>query len=468
MDIKLNFFGAARNVTGSCYYLEANGMRLLVDCGLYQERDLKARNWADFPVPADTIDAVLLTHAHLDHCGRLPKLVKEGFSGTVFATSATAEIANIIMLDSAHIQEEDIKHKKRRHERSGKKSPFPYEPLYTMEDAEKVNTLFNKAKYNTKVPIGEGVTAEFREAGHVFGSSSIRLEVEQGGETRSILFSGDVGRWDLPIMRAPFQYEHADYVLIESTYGDRVHEDVADIPGELERVINETHKAGGNVVIPSFALERTQELLYHLNNLLNEDRIPHLVAFVDSPMAIKVTEVFKKHPELFDEETMAQVRAGDKPCDFPGLTMSQTVDQSKSINHIKGTAIIIAGSGMCTGGRIKHHLKNNIDRPESTILFVGYQAVGTLGRIILDKPESVRIFGEEHLIKARIERISGFSAHADQNELFRWISSIKEPPRKVFITHGEESQATAFQKFLTDKTGWTCVVPEYEQEVVLD
>jgi metallo-beta-lactamase family protein len=468
MDIKLNFFGAARNVTGSCYYLEANGMRLLVDCGLYQERDLKARNWADFPVPADTIDAVLLTHAHLDHCGRLPKLVKEGFSGTVFATSATAEIANIIMLDSAHIQEEDIKHKKRRHERSGKKSPFPYEPLYTMEDAEKVNTLFNKAKYNTKVPIGEGVTAEFREAGHVFGSSSIRLEVEQGGETRSILFSGDVGRWDLPIMRDPFQYEHADYVLIESTYGDRVHEDVADIPGELERVINETHKAGGNVVIPSFALERTQELLYHLNNLLNEDRIPHLVAFVDSPMAIKVTEVFKKHPELFDEETMAQVRAGDKPCDFPGLTMSQTVDQSKSINHIKGTAIIIAGSGMCTGGRIKHHLKNNIDRPESTILFVGYQAVGTLGRIILDKPESVRIFGEEHLIKARIERISGFSAHADQNELFRWISSIKEPPRKVFITHGEESQATAFQKFLTDKTGWTCVVPEYEQEVVLD
>ena len=468
MDMKLKFFGAARNVTGSCYYLEANGMRLLVDCGLYQERDLKARNWADFPVPADTIDVVLLTHAHLDHCGRLPKLVKEGFRGTVFATAASAEIANIIMLDSAHIQEEDIKHKKLRHERSGKKSPFPYEPLYTMEDAEKVNALFNKVKYNTKVPIGKGITAEFREAGHVFGSSSIRVEVEQGGEIRTILFSGDVGRWDLPIMRDPFQFEHADYVLIESTYGDRVHEDVADIPGELERVINETYKAGGNVVIPSFALERTQELLYHLNNLLKEDRIPHLVAFVDSPMAIKVTEVFKKHPELFDEETMAQVRAGDKPCDFPGLTMSQTVDQSKSINHIKGTAIIIAGSGMCTGGRIKHHLKNNIDRPESTILFVGYQAVGTLGRIILDQPETVRIFGEEHLIKARIERISGFSAHADQNELYRWISSLTQPPRRVFITHGEESAATAFQKFLTDKTGWTCVVPEYEQEVVLD
>lgn len=468
MDIKLNFFGAAKNVTGSCYYLEANGVRLLVDCGLYQERDLKPRNWADFPVPASTIDAVLLTHAHLDHCGRLPKLVKEGFTGTVYATAATAEIANIIMLDSAHIQEEDIKHKLKRHERSGKKSPFPYEPLYTMEDAEKVNSLFVKIKYNTKVEVGSGITAEFREAGHVFGSSSIRVEVEQGGETRSILFSGDVGRWDLPIMRDPHQYEHADYVLIESTYGDRIHGEVADIPAELARVINEAHQVGGNVVIPSFALERTQELLYHLNNLLKEDRIPHLLAFVDSPMAVKITEVFKKHPELFDEETLAQMNAGDKPCDFPGLTMSRTVDQSKSINHIKGTAIIIAGSGMCTGGRIKHHLKNNIDRPESTILFVGYQAVGTLGRNILEKPETVRIFGEEHRIEARIERISGFSAHADQNELYQWISSLKTPPRKVFVTHGEESQATAFQKFLSDKTGWECTVPEYGQDVVLD
>ncbi len=468
MEIKLNFFGAAKNVTGSCYYLEANGVRLLVDCGLYQERDFKPRNWADFPVPANTIDVVLLTHAHLDHCGRLPKLVKEGFKGTIMATSATAEIANIIMLDSAHLQEEDVKHKMKRHERSGKKSPFPYEPLYTMEDAEKTYSFFKKVRYNTKVSVGEGITAEFREAGHVFGSSSIRIEVEQGGETRTILFSGDVGRWNLPIMRDPVQFEQADYVLIESTYGDRVHGEVADIPGELERVINETHKAGGNIIIPSFALERTQELLFHLNGLLKEDRIPHLLAFVDSPMAVKITEVFKKHPELFDEETMAQIRAGDKPCDFPGLTMSRTVDQSKSINHIKGTAIIIAGSGMCTGGRVKHHLKNNIGRPESTILFVGYQSVGTLGRIILDGAEKVRLFGEEHEVKARVEKISGFSAHADQNELYQWISSIKQPPRKVFITHGEESQATAFQKFLTERTNWSCTVPDYGQEVVLD
>jgi len=468
MDIKLKFFGAAKNVTGSCYFIEANGVRLLVDCGLYQERDLKPRNWADFPVPPSSIDAVLLTHAHLDHCGRLPKLVKEGFTGKIFATAATAEIANIIMLDSAHIQEEDIKHKKMRHERSGKKSPFPYEPLYTKEDAEKANSLFSKTRYVTPVVIGEGITAEFHEAGHVFGSSMIKLAIEQGGETRTILFSGDVGRWDLPIMRDPSQFEQADYVLIESTYGDRTHGEVASIPGELERIINETNQAGGNIIIPSFSLERTQELLYHLNNLLNEKRIPKLPVFVDSPMAIKITEVFKKHPELYDEEARALLRSGDQPCDFPGLTMSRTVDQSKAIADQGGTSIIIAGSGMCTGGRVKHHLKVNVDRPESTILFVGYQAFGTLGRHILENPDTIRIFGEEHELKANIEKISGFSAHADREELYRWISSLKSPPRKVFVTHGEEKAAESFREFLSGKTGWDCMVPEYEQEVVLD
>lgn len=467
MEINLKFFGAAKNVTGSCYFLETNGVRLLVDCGLYQERDLKPRNWADFPVPPSTIDAVLLTHAHLDHCGRLPKLVKEGFTGKIYATSATAEIANIIMLDSAHIQEEDVKHKKRRHDRSGKKSPFAYEPLYTKEDAEKTNRLFNKVGYERAIPMGEGITAEFHEAGHVFGSASIKLTIQQGEETRTVVFSGDVGRWDLPIMRDPCQFDQADYLLIESTYGDRTHGEVANIPGELERIINETKQAGGNVIIPSFSLERTQELLYHLNNLLLEDRIPQLPIFVDSPMAIKITEVFKKHPELYDEEAQALLRSGNEPCDVPGLTMSRSVDQSKAIADVAGTSIIIAGSGMCTGGRVKHHLKSNIARPESTILFVGYQAFGTLGRHILEKPETIRIFGEEHELRARVEKISGFSAHADKEELVRWTSSFKTPPRTVFITHGEESAAEAFKEFLSEKTGWTCVVPEYEQEVTL-
>jgi metallo-beta-lactamase family protein len=468
VKIKLNFFGAAQNVTGSCYLVESNGQRILVDCGLYQERDLKARNWDPFPVPPSTIGAVLLTHAHLDHCGRLPRLVKEGFGGKIYCTPATAEIAQIIMKDSAFLQEEDVKHKKARHEKAGKTSPFPYIPLYTQADVDRTIPLLTPVRYQTPVPVGPGLSSAFREAGHIFGSASIRLRVEQSGETRTLLFSGDVGRWSMPIINDPDPFDEADYVLTESTYGDRLHGETKNIPGELARILNETHKAGGNIVIPSFAVERTQELLYHLNGLLRENRIPHLLAFVDSPMAISVTDVFKKHPELFDQETVELLHKGMHLCDLPGLTLSNTVDQSKAINHIKGTAIIIAGSGMCTGGRIKHHLKNNISRPESTILFVGYQAVGTLGRLILDGTNPIRIFGEEHEVKARIEKIDGFSAHADRNELLRWISALKKAPRRVFITHGEPDAANAYKKLLEQQTGWSCTVPEYRQEIRLD
>lgn len=468
MNIKLNFFGAARNVTGSCYCVEANGARVFVDCGFYQERDFKHRNWDPFPVPPSEVDAVLLTHAHLDHCGRLPKLVREGFKGRIFCTEATEDIAKIVLADSARIQVEDAKHKQRRHEREGREPPHPVVPLYTVEDADACSSLFSMVKYNGSVPVAKGMEAIFHDAGHILGSSSVELRVSQNGETRSILFSGDVGRWDSPIIRDPSILSEADYILVESTYGNRIHGPNDSIPGDLANIVNETRNAGGNIVIPSFAVERTQELLYRLSELLHENRIPHLMAFVDSPMAIRVTEVFRRHPELFDEEATDLIHSGKHPCDFPGLHMSRTVSESKAINQIRGTALIIAGSGMCTGGRVKHHLVNNITREESTILFVGYQAFGTLGRIILEGADEVRILGQKYPVRARIEKINGFSAHADRDELLKWLSGFKQPPRRLFVTHGEPEAADAFAGLVREKYGWNTAVAEYQEPVNLD
>jgi len=468
MEIKLRFLGAAQNVTGSRHMLEVNGTRLLVDCGLYQERQFKKRNWEPFDFPASSIDAVLLTHAHLDHCGLVPKLVKEGFKGPIYCTSATTEIARIIMMDSARLQEEDAEYKRKRHEREGRKSPFPYEPLYEMADVEAALPLFKTARYMKPVEIAPGIKATFCEAGHVLGSAVIHICIEQNGETRSVLFSGDLGRPDRPILRDPAEIDEADYILVESTYGDRVHRGRGDIKAEIGEVINATRAAGGNVVVPSFALERSQELLYYLNELLVEDAIPHLMVFLDSPMAGSITKVFKHHPDLFDEEMNEFMANGESPFKFQGLKYTQTANESKAINHIRGTAIIIAGSGMCTGGRVKHHLVNNIERPESTIMFVGYQAIGTLGRRIVEGEEEVRILGEKRQVKAKVVQIQGFSAHADKEELLHWLSSLKNHPKKIFVVHGEAESAKAFGAYLHEKTGWEVAVPEFKDEVVLD
>jgi metallo-beta-lactamase family protein len=467
MQIKLKFLGAAQNVTGSRHLLEANGTRLLIDCGLYQERQFRARNWDPFPVSPESIDAVLLTHAHLDHCGLLPKFVREGFKGKIYATSATADIARIILLDSAKLQEEDAEHKRKRHSRQGRAGPYPDVALYTTEDAERCFPLFSTVEYKQTVKIADGIEATFCDAGHVLGSSMIRVDVGLNGEKRTVLFSGDIGRPDRPIVRSPNIPDKADYVVIESTYGDRLHED-GDVKMQIAETINSTRKRGGNIVVPSFALERSQELLFYLDQLLLEDAIPHLMVFLDSPMAAKITEVFKRHTELLDEETQEMVKNNRSPFDLPGLQTTTTSEQSKAINHISGTCLIIAGSGMCTGGRIKHHLANNISRKESAIMFVGYQAVGTLGRQIVDGAKKVRILGQEYPVKAKIVQIHGFSAHGDKNDLLNWLNKFKQPPKEVFVVHGEPKSARAFGNFLKKEIGCQVAVPEYEQEIVLD
>jgi len=468
MKMKMSFLGAAQNVTGSRHMLEANGARVLVDCGLYQERHFRERNWEPFPIPPKSIGAVLLTHAHLDHCGLLPKLVKEGFDGPIYCTSATAEIAQIILLDSAKIQEEDAEYKRKRHTKAGRTGPHPYVPLYTTADAQAVIPLFSPIPYRKSVDLGDGVEATFYDAGHVLGSSIIRAKVRQGGEERIIIFSGDIGRPDRPIVCDPTVFEQADYVLIESTYGDRVHEDSVDIEKQICDVMNSAIKAGGNIIVPSFALERSQEVLYYINELLLRGAVPKLRIFLDSPMASRITKVFQNHTELFDPEMKKYVRMHKSPFDLPGLELAGTSNESKAINDIHGSIMVIAGSGMCTGGRIKHHLVNNISHPQNTIMFVGYQAVGTLGRSIVDGAEQARILGEKRRIKARIIRVNGFSAHADSRELLKWLQELEFPPRRVFVVHGETESARTFGKYVQEQTGWQVTVPAYQDEAILD
>jgi metallo-beta-lactamase family protein len=468
MQIKLSFLGAAQNVTGSQYLIETNNVRFLVDCGLYQERELKRRNWGPFFIAPKTLDAVLLTHAHLDHSGLLPKLVREGFNGPIYCTAATSEITQIMLLDSANLQEEDAEFKRRRHEREGRRGPYLEVPLYTKDDAEAVFPLFSSVKYGETVKIGDGIEATFYDAGHVLGSSMVKLRIRQSEEERTMLFSGDIGRWGKPILRDPTLFDDADYVIVESTYGDRLLESSQDAANQLAEVVNTTVRTGGNIVIPSFALERAQEILYYLNKLLLEGRIPHLMVFVDSPMAVGITEVFQNHPELFDPEMGQLLRQRRSPFDFPGLNLVRTVDGSKAINHIVGSTIIIAGSGMCTGGRIKHHLVNNISRKESTILFVGYQAVGTLGRHIVDGAKEVRILGQRYRVKARVVQLDGFSAHADRDQLVRWLSSLRKPPRRIFVTHGEPNASQHLANLVRSSSGWETVIPSYKDQVFLN
>ena len=465
--MKLQFLGATRQVTGSQYFLQANGFKVLVDCGMFQERALQGRNWDHSPVRPADLDAIFLTHAHVDHCGLVPKLVKEGFRGAIYATAATADLAELVLRDSAHIQAEDASYKKKRHRREGRRGKHPVKPLYTQRDVEHTLPLLRPTSYEESVTVGDGLSAVFHDAGHILGSAIVELTIGANDQRQRMVFSGDLGQWGKPLVRDPTALAEADYVVMESTYGDRDHREVGDVESQLEEAINRTAAAGGNVVVPIFAIERAQEMIYHVSRLRHAGRIPSLPVFLDSPMAASATEIFRRHRDCFDLETWQLITSGDSPLRFPELKMVRTVDESKAINQQRGPCVIMSTSGMCTAGRIKFHLRQNIGRPECTILFVGYQAHGTLGREILSGKSKVRIHGRHLMVKARVDRVHGFSGHADRGDLLRWLGYLRNPPKQVFLTHGEEDQALSLQSHLRDELGWNVSVPEYQQVVEL-
>lgn len=459
--MKISFHGAAQGVTGSCYLLECAGQRVLVDCGLYQgSRALSEDNANDFGFDPATIDYVLLTHAHLDHCGRIPLLVKRGFSGEIITTAASRELARLVMMDAAGLQEEEARYRNRRARRRGKDAEEVI-PLYTTLDALTALDSFGRvARYNEAFELAPGIRVSYFEAGHILGSAIVLLELSESGRQRRVLFSGDLGLGERAILRDPAVPPRADVVIMETTYGDREHKQLQPSIEELYEVIQTTTQRGGNVVIPTFALERAQELLFYLRAGKESGVLPKfLQVFLDSPMAISATEIFRRHPDCYDEQAGALFRSGNDPFDFPGLHFTRDTAESMAINQIAGGAVIMAGSGMCTGGRVVHHLKHNLGRTQNSVVFVGYAARGTLARRIVDGAEAVNIFGEEYAVRASIHTIGGFSAHAGQRELQEWHGQTGNP-EQTFLVHGEKDSMTAFAQLLS---GTRVEMPELHQ-----
>lgn len=463
--MKLTFLGANQQVTGSCYHLEAAGKRILIDCGLFQERQYVCRNWDEFPMDLKNIDCMLLTHAHLDHSGRIPRIYKQGFRATIYTTQPSIELTGLILRDSAKIQEEDAEFKKARHVRECRNGPFPVQPLYTAEETEDALKLLRPVEYNKPFQVVPGVTATYHDAGHILGSAIVEVNIVENGKKHCVIFSGDLGQWHKPLVRDPSLLDRADYVVLESTYGDREHDHSVPVEDTLAEVINDTFKRGGNLVIPTFAVERAQELLYHFGNLQRAKKIPRVMVFLDSPMAVDATEMFKRYRNLLDDQVQKTLALNNDPLHFPGLQLCKTRQQSQAINNIKGTAIILAGAGMCTGGRIKHHLVANITRPQSTVLFCGYQSPGTLGRQILDGDAEVRIHGKFFPVHAAIKQVQGFSAHADRNDLMRWVMNFERPIKRIFLTHGEFNAATALASQIKSRGDFNVHIPEYRETV---
>ena len=477
--MKITFLGATKTVTGSNFLVEGAGKRFLVDCGLHQGRmEEELLNDKPFEYDVNSIDFMLLTHAHIDHAGRIPKLYKDGYRNPVYATKATVDLCEIMLPDSGHIQETENEIRNKKRKRAGQKVLL--EPLYTAQDAIDCMEIFRRVKYDEIVDVAPDIQVRFNDAGHMLGSSIIEIWITEDGKQQKIVFSGDLGNNDIPLLASPTMIDSTDYLIMESTYGNRLHLRNDDKAELFLNVVSETINNGGTVVIPSFAVGRTQEILYELNKIKDQHKddpefqkkyqtLMSIPVYVDSPLAVSATEVFRKNMDLFDDEIKEFISRGDNPLEFPGLHFTKSVDESKALNESNEPCIIISASGMCDVGRIKHHLKHNIWNPLSTILFVGYQAPGTLGRRIVDREPKVKLLGEEFAVKARIEYIEGFSGHADQTGLLSFVGSFRERiPKHIFLVHGEEDSQEVLKEKIIEETGIGVSIPEYGEEYVLD
>ncbi|MBI2194239.1 MAG: MBL fold metallo-hydrolase [Planctomycetes bacterium] len=463
--MKLRFYGAVRTVTGSMHWLEVNGRRILLDCGLFQGRRKEAfeRN-RQMPFRPRDIDVLVLSHAHIDHCGNVPSLVRQGFRGPIYATPATCDLAAVLLRDAAHIQEQDVEFVNRIRKREGRK---PFEPLYVQGDVERVERQLQAVDYGRAFEVASGVTASFFDAGHILGSASVRLEIRENGHAPSLGFTGDLGRRGLPILRDPSPMPPVDWLISESTYGNRLHPPVEDMEGRLEALVKETFGRGGLVLIPAFSVGRTQNLVYSFHRLIRSGRLPSIPVFVDSPLAVNATEVFSKHPECYDQEMRAILGRGDDPFGRGLVTYIREVEASKALNERKQPCVIVAASGMCEAGRILHHLKHRVEDERNLVLIVGYQAEHTLGKRLVLRLPFVKILGHEYRLKARVEVMNGYSAHADRDGLIEFIGACAGASRGIFLVHGDEGQSLALEQHLEARHIGPVDVPHYGQEFEL-
>lgn len=459
--MRIHFLGATGTVTGSCFLLETAASRVMIDCGLFQgPKEIRERNYGNFFIQPRTVQHLLLTHAHIDHSGLIPKFVKQGFKGKVYATAPTVELCEVLLPDSAHIQESEVEHKNRKARRAGREL---IEPIYTTPDAVHSLSRFTQVMYNEMIQVTPEIKARFLDAGHILGSATIEVWVQEGDNQVKLVFSGDIGNKNRPLINDPTPITEADYVIMESTYGNRLHEQCDEEIELLHETIWETYKKGGNLIIPAFAVERTQDLLYHLNLLTEAGRMPPMTVYIDSPLATAATNIFRHNRQAYDQEANDFLRRGRDPLFWPGLKFTESLEESKAINNISGGAIVISASGMCEAGRIRHHLKYNLWRPQSTVLFVGYQPKGTLGRQLLDGEKLVRIFGDDIAVRADIRSIDCYSAHADQTGLLEWVKGFTAAPREFFIVHGESEAAEALGNLITAQFGYKATVPAWQQ-----